>query len=452
MQQQELKFQREGSDTAKRVLILGAGFAGLTAAKTIGSKLSQEAIASGKIEVLLVNRRNYHLFTPLLYQASTGMVDVDAIAQPIRPQARKSGFSFLEADVKSINVQSQVVYTEDRSLSYDYLVIALGSVKESILKGDTETAIPLKTLQDGMRIHNRIVESFEKGATINPGPERNEFLNFVIIGGSTGAELAGSVIDYVKDVAKDYPEVDFERDCNVYLIEAGERLFPTHDKVLSNIVKNSLQRRGVKVVLDTKVEKIEDKNKVILSNGKMIKAWNIFDNTGIRPNPVLDTMPDDVVKKEKGKIVVDLNLRLPDFPNVFAIGDNSEVVIGRTEKGRARHAPPTAESAVEEGKYVGKLIAAELNNYLKTGEMNHIRGVPFHYKEKGTMLSIGSRTGIAKFPWFTFTGFTGWLIWRVVHLYLLATARSQFAVAFDWVLDSFSGRNITQLDNVNQKS
>lgn len=449
MQQQELKFQKEGSDTAKRVLILGAGFAGLTAAKTLGSKLSREAIASGKIEVLLVSRWNYHLFTPLLYQASTGMVDIDAIAQPIRPQARKSGFSFLEADVKSINVQSQVVYTEDRSISYDYLIIALGSVKdESKLKGATDTAIPLKTLQDGNRIHNRIVESFERGATLSPGPQRDEYLNFVIIGGSTGAELAGSIIDYVKDVAKDYPEIDGQKECAVYLVEAGERLFPAHNKVLSNVVKNSLQRRGVKVVLDTKVEKIEDKNKVILSNGKMIRSWNIFDNTGIKPNPVLDTMPDDVVKKEKGKLIVNRSLRLPDYPNVFAIGDNAEVVIGETQKGKARHAPPTAESAVEEGKYVGKLIAAELNNYLRTGEMNHIRSIPFHYREKGTMLSIGSRTGVAQFPWYTFTGFTGWLIWRVVHLYLLATARSQFAVAFDWVLDSFSGRNSAQLDHV----
>jgi NADH dehydrogenase len=451
MLQEQLEFQRKTLDSAKRVLILGAGFAGLTAAKTLCSKLPRNILNSGKAEVLLIDKWNYHLFTPLLYQASTGLVDIDSIAQEIRPIAKKSGFKFLEAEVKSINVQAQIVYTEDRFIAYDYLVIALGSLKdESKLKGGQETAIPLKTLEDGNRIHNRIIQSFEKASALSSSEEREPYLNFVIIGGSTGAELCGSIIDYVNSVSKIYPTIDAKRDCHVYLVEAEERLFPGHEKSLSFYVKASLERRGVKVLLDTKAEGVEDKNKIILSNGEAIRSWNIFDNTGIKPNPVLETMPDDVVKKEKGKLVVDQNLRVPNFPNVFAIGDNSEVVIGRSENGKTKHAPPTAEAAVEEGKYVGKLIALELNYLLRTGNENYLRAIPFRFKEKGTMLAIGARTGIAKFHWHTFTGFTGWLIWRVVHLYLIATARGKISVALDWTLDAFSGRNTSQLGKITQ--
>jgi NADH dehydrogenase len=248
MSQKSKFYERKDLETAKRVLILGAGFGGLTAAKTLCSKLSKEAITQGKLEVLLVSKWNYHLFTPLLYQASTGMLNIDSIAQAIRPQARKSGFKFLEAEITAINVQSQEVYTEDYgSISYDYLIIALGSVKdESMLKGASQTSIPLKTLADGNKIHNRIIESFERVSALSSGPEREAYLNFVIIGGSTGAELGGSIIDYVTSIApKDYPGIDARKDCNVYLIEAGERLFPAHDKSLSRIVYDSLKRRGI---------------------------------------------------------------------------------------------------------------------------------------------------------------------------------------------------------------
>lgn len=447
MQLQQLEFTRKSLDNAKRVLILGAGFAGMNTAKTLCSKLASDARTHGRVQVLLVNRWNYHLFTPLLYQASTGLVDLDSIAQSIRPEARKHGFDFLEAEVTSINVQGQIVYTKDRSIPYDYLVVALGSIKdESKVKGASDTAIPLKTLEDGNRIHNRILESLETAAGIAPGQnEREEYLNFVIVGGSTGAELAGSVIDYVNAATKNYPEIDSKRDCNVYLIEADEQLFPNRDRSLSDIVKRSLSDRGVRVILNTRVEEVRDRNKVVLSNGETIKSWNIFDNTGTRPNPVIDTMPEDIVKKARGKLVVDRNLRLENFPNVFAIGDNAEAIGSYTEKGKPRHAPPTAESAVEEGKYVGGLIASELNYYFRTGEERHLKALPFRFRERGVMLSIGTRAGIAKFPWHTFTGYLGWLIWRVVHLYLIASGRGKLTVAFEWTLDSFSGRNLSQL-------
>src|SRR5579875_211457 len=441
-------------DVAKRVIILGGGFGGMNAAKTLSSKLSSEIKSRGAVEILLINKNNYHLFTPLLYQASTGLVEIGAIAQPIRPQGVKKGFEFLEAEVKSVDVQAQTVYLgeEDGSINYDYLVIALGSIKDDTkIEGANKFAIPLKTLEDGKRIHNRIVESFERAAVLEEGPERDAYLTFVVIGGSTGVELAGSIVDYIKDVSKIYPNINTHRDCKVYVIEAGEKLFPGGEPSLSEVVKRSLEHRGAKILLNTRVEKIENSS-VLLSSGGTIRSWNVFDNSGIRPNPVLETMPDDLVKKDKGKLVVDRYLRLPGFENVFAIGDNSSVVIGHRSDGKPRHAPPTAESAVEEGKYVGRFIARELNLTLSKNSTAGNGGTrartpvaPFRYREKGTMISIGSHTGIAKFPWFTFTGYLGWLIWRIVHLYLLATARAKLSVSFDWIFDMFGEINISHV-------
>jgi NADH:ubiquinone reductase (H+-translocating) len=320
------------------------------------------------------------------------------------------------------------------------LIVALGTIKDDRkVKGAAEYAIPLKTLEDGKRIHNRIVESLEKAAALERSAERDAYLTFVVIGGSTGAELAGSIVDYVKDVSKLYPHINFREDCKIYVIEAGERLFPGGNPGLSDVVKQSLEDRGADVLLGTRVEQI-DHSRVSLSNGSTIRSFNVFDNSGVRPNPVLDTIPDDLVKKEKGKILVDEYLRVPGFENVLAIGDNSSVKIGRKEDGAPRHAPPTAESAVEEGKYAGTLIASELNQRLALKSGRSLRVRPFRYKEKGTMISIGSHTGVAKFPNFTFTGSVGWIIWRMVHLYLISTIRSKVIVSFEWILDLFIGK------------
>ena len=443
---------KELSDSAKRVVVLGGGFAGLNAAKSLCDGLSADLKEHRKVEVLVLNRNNYHLFTPMLYQMSTGLVQIGSIAQPIRPQAIDKGFQFLEVDVKSINVQAQIVYTEERYIPYDYLVIALGTVKDdSKVEGASKYAIPLKTLEDGRRIHNRIVESFEKAALLADSPEREEYLTFVIIGGSTGVELAGSIVDYVNNIAQNYPRIDARRDCKIYVIEAGDRLFPGGDPSLSDVVKQSLEDRGVRILLKTRVEKIEH-TKISLSNGESMRTWNIFDNSGVKPNAVLETVPEDIMKKEKGKIVVDEFLRVPKFENVFAIGDNAAVVIGKHHDGKASYAPPTAESAVEEGKFVGEFLSAELNAKLGSSkEKENVRSTaedkvgPFRYKEKGTMISIGSHTGVAKFPNFTFTGVVGWLIWRIVHLYLLATARAKLVVSFDWILDLFGSVNSSQI-------
>jgi NADH:ubiquinone reductase (H+-translocating) len=431
-----------------KVVILGAGFAGISAAKTLSGNLRHDM--KKKVRITILNRRNYQLYTPLLYQAATGLIDFDDLAQPVRPKARQYGYEFVQTEIYSINLQSKKVFTDAGDYDYDYLVIALGSVKDDAkIPGAQGHSIPLKTLEDGQRIHNKIISSFETAAVMSDGLKKDTQLTFVVIGGSTGVELAGSIHDYIGIVAKDYPEIDAKKDCGVFVIEAHERLFPDGDKKLSEIVKRTLEERGVKLLLNSKVSSIE-KDKINLADGKTIDACNIFFNAGIKPSPVVESLPEDLVKKEKNRIVVDQHLRIPHFESAYAIGDLSAVEIGGDEK-KKKYAPPNAESALEEGKYVGKHLALLLNHASSSSSKNKDskstkEEEPFHYKERGIMLSIGIHKGIAKFPHVTFTGYTGWLIWRVVHIYFVSTRGRKMRVLIDWISDSFRKRNISQLD------
>ena len=430
-----------------RVLILGAGFAGIRTARALTRNLRGHA--RQKVEITMLNRRNYHLYTPFLYQAATGLVENDDIAQPIRVKATNLGFKFVEAEINGIDLKKQKVITHSGDFVYDYLVIALGSVKnDEIIEGASEHSIPLKTLEDGDRVHNKIISSFEKSVMTPKGPERDAQLAFVVIGGSTGVELAGAIRDYTNMLQQYYSEIEMKEDCNVYVIEAHERLFPNGDKKLSMIVKKVLEEKGVNVFLNTKVASIEE-GKVNLLDGRTLRSHNVFFNAGTKPSPIVESLTEDIVKKHKsGRILVNGHLRIPNFRNVFAIGDVAYYEDPESNHHEAKSPPTTAETAVEEGDYCGRQLALLLNNSssLKRNDRLNLQNETFRYKEKGTMLSIGIHNGIAQLPSGTFTGLMGWLIWRTVHLYLVNTLQGRLRVIFDWTLGSFHKRNITHLD------
>lgn len=428
----------------KNILILGASFGGIKAAKALEENLHRDA--KRQLQITMLNRRNYHLYTPFLYQAATGLVEFDDLAQPLRLKANNLGFKFVETEIESIDLVGNKVQTNTGQYSYDYLVMALGSVKnDGIIKGAKEHSIALKTLEDANRIHNRIISSFEKAVILPKGPKRNSLLSFVIIGGSTGVELAGAIRDYTRLLQKFYPEIDFREECRVYVIEAHERLFPSGDERLSMLVKRTLEERGVNVILNTKVANIEE-GKVNLPDGRSIQSENIFFNAGTRPCPVLESIPENLVKKAKGRIVVDQYLRIPNFHNVFAVGDIAHFEPTSSNPDHSGSPPATAETAVEMGNYCGKYLAVQLNGLKSTAE-NRDQNVPaFHYKERGTMLSVGVHNAIAQLPQGTFTGLAGWLIWRMVHLYSVNTLQGKLRVIFDWTLGSFHRRNISHLD------
>jgi NADH:quinone reductase (non-electrogenic) len=401
-----------------RIVILGAGFGGLATAIRLG----KERV---KARVTLVSRRNFHLFTPLLYQSATGLVDPDHIAQIVRPTARKHHFAFLEGEIESIDIDAKNVKTNFGDLTYDYLVIALGSEKNDFgIKGVSEYAVSLKTLPDAERIHNKIIGSLERALVASDRATKERLLTFVIIGGgATGVELAGAVRDFVKFMLTDYPGITKDQ-FSIVLVEAMGNLLPGLSRYLSEQTHRILSKRGVQIRLNSRVVEITETG-VLLNSGEIIKTGNIFWTAGVRQPRLIDAMD---VEKDRGRIKTDQFLRISKHSEVFAIGDLASVSDLKTDQA----VPATAQSAVQEGDWVGRALSK-----LILGEKIE----PFAYKDKGYMLSLGRQVGVAEFQHFKTSGFLGWLLWRVIHIALISTSRSRLGVIFDWTFAYFYRRN-----------
>ncbi len=400
-----------------RIVVLGAGFAGLATAVRLG----KEGV---KAQVTLVSRRNFHLFTPLLYQAATGLVDPDHIAQMVRPTARRHGFAFFEGEVAMVDIGSKTVKTSFGDLAYDYLVLALGSENNDFgIRGVSEHAISLKTLPDAERMHSKVIDSLERALVAGDQAERRRLLTFVIIGGgATGVELAGSVRDFVTFLLKDYPGLT-EDQFSVLLIELMQNLLPGLSGYLSEQTFRILSQRGIRIRLNSRVMEITERG-VILSSGELIETGNIFWTAGTKSPKLVDSLE---VEKERGRIKVDRFLRISEHPEVFAIGDIASISDLTGQK-----VPATAQSAVQEGDWVGRALSRTLSG--KKIE-------PFVYKDKGYMLSLGRQVGVAEFRHFKTSGFFGWLLWRMIHIALITTTRSRLGVIFDWTFAYFYKRN-----------
>jgi NADH:quinone reductase (non-electrogenic) len=404
-----------------RVLIVGAGFGGMATAVRLGR------VADAK--VTLINHRNYHLFTPLLYQTATGLVDMDHLAQTIRPQARSHGFEFFEGDVTSVDLDARVARTSFGDLSYDYLVVAVGAVNNDFgIKGVAEHTLPLKTLNDGELMHNKIVGSMESAAVAKDPAARRALLTFVVIGGGpTGVELAGSIRDYVKLMQKDYPEV--AEAPRVILIEALPTLLPGISEYMVRKTAEALAGKGVQIRTSCKVVEVSEVG-VHLEGGEVVESANVFWTAGVKPAPLVAALD---VEKERGRVKVDGFLRVSGHPEVYALGDAAYC----TDPATGARLAETGQVAFQQAKWLAKALP----------EVMVGRSVPpFAYHHRGLMLSLGRNSGVADLGWLRVSGFLGWFIWRVVHLSQISASRNRLGVVFDWTFAYFNRRNIAHTD------
>ncbi len=392
------------------VVIVGGGFGGLQVAIKLGDK---------PVEVLMIDKHNYHTFQPLLYQVAIGSLEPDSIAFSIRKNfAGQKNFRYRNAEVTRVNHDKNTIDTTIGEISYDYLVIATGSTTNFFGNKDIEKfSMPMKSIPEALNLRSLILQNIEEAVLLNTKEERAPYLNFVLVGaGPTGVELSGALAELRNHIlAKDYPELKKDH-MKVYLVEFQPRVLSSMSEQASKGAKEFLTKMGVEVLVNTKVENY-DGNEIKLGDGKTILTKNVIWSAG-----VMGVIPHGISKDiiEKGnRIKVDSVCRVAGFPNIFAIGDVAAMITEETPRGH----PGVAQVAIQMGNHVAKTIIHLIN-----GEPT----VPFKYFDKGSLATIGRNKAVADLGKLKFQGFFAWLIWMFVHLVSLLGFRNKIIVFINW--------------------
>ena len=426
----------------KKIVILGGGFAGVECAR----QLEKEFGNNPEIELVMVSEDNFLLFTPMLPQVASGMIETRHIVLPIRTICKKT--KFYESRIKNIDPYGKIVTlwgTGDKrsiSLHYDFLVVALGSETNFFGMADVEkNAYTMKTLNDAVMLRNRVIDMLEQAENETNPILRKSFLNFVVVGGGfAGIETAGELMDLLLDARKYYPTIHKD-DIKVIVLEALGMILPGFNTKLANFAKDKMIERGIDIRLKTAVTSFDGNEvttKSLDENPKDSVDTSEIDSTitktliwtaGVTP---VNTIKRSMFKTEKGKVLVNDYLEVTDFPGVFAIGDCALHIDPETQ----RPLPPTAQIAEAQAKIAAKNLISLMKNSTKE---------KFVYHSKGQMAIIGKRSGIATFLGMNISGFWAWLIWRNVYLSKITTFDKKTRVFLDWVIDLFFDRDISRL-------
>ena len=395
-----------------KVVIVGAGFGGLEAAK---------ALRHADAEVVVIDRRNHHCFQPLLYQVATAALSPADIAWPIRHILRSQrNATVLMEKVLGIDAEERLVRAESGEVPYDYLVIAAGAQHSYFSRDEWAAYAPgLKRIEDATTIRRKILTAFERAELTQDNNEQQRLLTFVIVGGgATGVEMAGAIADVARQtLAADFRRIDPRR-ARIILIEAGSRVLPTFPPRLSDYVRKTLERSGVEVRTDTLVTDC-DAQGVDLKN-RRIDSETIIWAAGVTASPAAQWLGAET--DASGRVKVAKDLSAPDNPNIFVIGDTASVL---DEQGRP--VPGIAPAAKQMGKYVAKIIYARITGSKQPG--------PFRYVHFGDLATIGRRAAVVKLGRLELKGFVAWAFWSVAHIYFLIGLRYRFLVAINWAWD-----------------
>jgi NADH dehydrogenase len=393
------------------VVIVGAGFAGLNAAL---------ALRKAPVDVTLIDRRNYHLFQPLLYQVATAGLAPSDVASPIRAIVKRHrNIKVLLDRVTGVDLAGREVLMGQRRLSYDYLVIATGARHSYFGNDSWEPHAPgLKKIEDATEIRRRVLLAFERAETAETDEERRAYLTFAVIGGGpTGVEMAGAIAELAhKALARDFRNVN-PASARVVLLESGPRLLAAFRPRLSQIVRRSLERLGVEVRTGDAVNACGEHG-VTLASGAHIAARTIVWGAGVAASPAAKWL--GAAKDKAGRVIVEPDLTLPGHREVFVIGDTASIV-----QANGKPVPGLAPAAKQAGRYVADVIAAA------TADARSRQ--PFVYRHKGDLATIGRGAAVADFGWITLSGRLAWFTWGMAHVYFLIGFRNRLAVLLDWL-------------------
>lgn len=405
-----------------KVVILGGGFAGINAAKTLGNS---------QTDVWLIDKTNHHLFQPLLYQVASAALSPADIAVPIREIVSSyKNITVLMGEVTTIDKEKRVVTMRNgEQTTYEYLIVALGA-RHSYFGNDAweKYATGLKTLADALKIREKILMSFEIAERCDSISEAEKYLNFVIVGGGpTGVEMAGAIAEIAHDtMLKNFRRIDPTK-TQIYLVEGSPHILPAYPEKLAEKAQKYLEQFKVRVMTHKRVTSITEEGAEV--DGKIIPAKNIFWAAGNQASPILKTM--DVPLDKQGRVLVGPDLSIPDHPEIFVLGDAAS---SNDKKGNPL--PGLAPVAAQQGRYVANLIRRRIEPDQR---------LPFRYVDKGTMATIGKTKAVGMFRSFQFSGFIAWLGWCFVHIFFLIGFRNRIFVLMSWLMSYFTPKRGARL-------
>jgi NADH dehydrogenase len=423
---QQLSPPEPASRKQKRVVIIGGGFGGVAAAR---------ALRHCDAEVVLIDRRNHHIFQPLLYQVATAVLAPADIAAPVRQLGEKQkNLTVMLAEVTAVDLKSRVVNVSfptsgNHKIAFDFLIVAAGMQPSYFGHDEFARYAPgLKNLTDAETIRTKILSAYELAELSGDESERSRLMTLVLVGGgATGVELAASMAHMAKvTLRKNFRHIDPAK-TSIVLIEGGNRILPTFAESLSKKATRRLEKLGVKVLTGTKVDKVDDQG--VIAGGKRIPSATVLWTAGVAVSPVVKTL--GVPTDRAGRLPVDPFLMVSGADGVFAVGDVSVLNQG------GRPLPGVAQVAIQEGRYVGKLIARQLKG--RTPRR------PFRYFDKGNMAVVGKNFAVLQRDWIRTSGFLTWLVWVLVHVMTLPQLQNSLRVQRQWFWSYWTGQRSSRL-------
>ena len=412
----------------KRIVIIGGGFAGLHLVRAL-----EDRVRSDEVELTLLDRNNFHLFTPLLYQVATGELPPHAVAYPLRVPLARRGFRFVRAEVEGVDLARRVVRSSEGEFPYDHVVIVPGSVTNDYgIPGVKDHALVVKWLSDGRALRHRILSDFEDAGAEPDPAKRRAILSFAIVGaGPVGVELAASMRDLMDHTLRGiYPSIDFRTEPHIALLDGADRVLPQMDVRLSRIAARRLAKLGVEIRLGTLVAEVRADG-VATKDGELLPARTVIWAGGVRANPLLATV--DVPKSKDGRLVVDEYFRVAGRDDVLSLGDAASFDYG------GKPLPMLAQVAVLQAPAAAKNIA------------HLVRGEPLEryvYHRKGDLVALGRTSAAAEFARpvkLVLSGFLAWGVWRVNYLMQLVGTRNRGTLLVEWLLSYFSRRIVADI-------
>jgi NADH dehydrogenase len=419
-----------------RIVILGGGFGGVYTAYHLEKRMDSRH----PLEITLISRDNYFLMTPLLFEAGSGILEPRHAVNPLRSLLKKS--RFVEGEIQSVDFERKIVAaapTPDEvfEVPYDHLVVAVGGITNTSLVQGSEHALTFKTLGDAIFLRNHTIDLFER-ADVERDPKRKAaMMTFVVIGaGLVGTELVGEITEFAANVTKAYRNL-WPNQLRIELIEAGKKIVPEMDTELTDYAAKLLNRRGVNIRVNARVKQIEP-GKVHLEGdadhpAETIEAGTIVIATGVKPSPLVDSLP--LEKDRKGRIVVDGTMLARGRADVWSLGDCASIPDPLSTEGRPY--PQLAQHALREAKQLAKNIIHALNNE---------QPEPFIYANKGVLAALGHYRGVGRVYKFRIYGFIAWWVWRTYYLLQMPQWQRRVRIMIDWTVGLLFKNDIVKLD------